>query len=156
MIDLRARHAQVTSSNHVQRFANMFGRGFGGQRLSTARGTEEVDNEPLTLSLNEIVKSKILVVGLHKGLEQLLSSRGKHKIRERFVVPLDVGDFLDVELDYRDRSEWVRDEAGGKLTPHLVSKTEAINNGRGDQYVFIFELAFLHFALSGDIKGGNI
>lgn len=69
LIDLCGRHTQVTSSNNVQWFANVFGRGFGRQRLSATRGTEEVDDETLTLSLDEIIKSKVLVMGFHKGLE---------------------------------------------------------------------------------------
>ena len=69
LVDLCGRNTQITGSNHVQRFANVFGCGLGGQRLSAARGPEEVDDETLALALNEVVESKILVVGLHKGLE---------------------------------------------------------------------------------------
>jgi hypothetical protein len=40
------------------------------------------------------------------------------------------------------------------LTPDLVGKTEAINDGRGNQQIVFFKFAFLHFGLS-DIEGGN-
>ena len=99
LIDLRGRNAQVTSPNDVQRFANVFGCGLSGQRLSTTRRTEEVDDEALALSLDEIVKPEVLVMSLHEGPEQLLSAGRKHKVRERFIIPLNIGCFLDVELD---------------------------------------------------------
>ena len=99
LIDLRSRNTQVTSSDYVQWLANVFGRGLGGQRLSTAGRTEKIDDETLSFSLNEIVESEVLIVGLYKGLEQLLSPSGKHKVRERFIVPFDIGNLLDVELD---------------------------------------------------------
>jgi hypothetical protein len=99
LIDLCGCDAQVASSNHVQRLANVFRRGLGGESLSATRGTEEVDDQALTLSLDEIVEAKVLVMGLHEGLEQLFPSRGKDKVRERLIVPLDIGNLLNVELD---------------------------------------------------------
>ena len=42
-----------------------------------------------------------------------------------------------------------------KLTPNLVSKTETVNDGRGEQQIGLLKLTFLHLAFSGDIKGGN-
>ena len=105
MINLRGGNTQIASSNHIQRFANVFRCGLGGKRLSTTRRTKEIYDETLALSLDEIVKSKVLVMGLYKGLEQLFSPRGEHKVRERFVVPFDIGNSLDVELNYRGQSE---------------------------------------------------
>ena len=101
LIDLRGCNTQVTSPNHIQGLANVFRCGLGGQCLSTTGRAEEVDDETLTLSLNEIVKSKVLVMGHHEGLEQLLSPSRKNKVLERFVVPLNVGSILNVEFDWK-------------------------------------------------------
>ena len=94
-------------------------------------------------------------MSLHQGLEQLFPSHGEHKVRERLIVPLDVRNFLDVELDYVKESEPANDEKERTLTPDLIRKTEAVNDGRGNQQVALFELTFLHFGFASDIESGD-
>lgn len=156
LIDFCGSNAQIASPNHVQRFANVLRCGLCGEGLPATGRTEEVDNEALALSLNKIVKSEVLVVSLNQGLEQLFPSGGKHKVRESLVVPLDIGDLLDVELDCGEWSEQTNDGEERILTPDLVRKTEAVNDGRSNQQIALFEFALLHFGFSSNIEGGDV
>jgi len=52
----------------------------------------------MPLSFDEIVKSKLLMVGFNKRLEKILPGTGKDQVSERILVPVHVFDFLDVEF----------------------------------------------------------
>ena len=112
--------SQVSSTDEVQRAANVFGGGFGGESLAyehqvscssrnailreqhtDTRRPEEVDNETMTLALDEVVETELAMVSFDEGLEELLASFWKDEVGERVFVPLNVLDKLDVELDWR-------------------------------------------------------
>ena len=94
-------------------------------------------------------------MSLNQRLEQVFPSEGKHKVGECLVVPLNIRNFLHVELNYEDESGQMNEEEEIIPTPDLVRKTEAINDGRGNQQIALLEVAFLHFGFSDDIERGD-
>ena len=94
-------------------------------------------------------------MSLYQGLEQLFPSGRKHKVRECLIVPLNIRNLLDVELDYGGDSEETGDEKERIPTPDLVRQAEAVNDGRGNQKVAFFKVTFLHFGSSSDIESGD-
>ena len=70
--------------------------------LSDTWVPEQVDDEPVPLSGNEVVEflCRAGVVRFDEGLKDLLVLRRNNKLFERFVVPLDVEDIVDIECDW--------------------------------------------------------
>ena len=42
------------------------------------------------------------------------------------------------------------------LTPDLFRKAEAVNDGRSDQRISLFEFALLHFGFFRNVEGGDV
>ena len=76
---------------------------FCRQRLAHPWGTEQVDHEPAAFVLHEVVEDEVAVVRLHERLQRELAIGREYEVRERFVVPDDRLDLLDVELDCKTR-----------------------------------------------------
>lgn len=78
-----------------------FARGFCGQRLAHTRTAEQVDDEALAFTVYKVVESRAArrSMLLHQRLDQALCCRRQDKILERFVIPLEGVDVVDVELD---------------------------------------------------------
>lgn len=62
-----------------------------GQRLADTGRAEQVNDEPVTLALDEIVELKVGFVSFDERAEQGLSVGRQDEVRERFVVPFNLG-----------------------------------------------------------------
>ena len=71
------------------------------QALACTRVPEQVDDEPVPLSGNEVVEflCRAGVVRFDEGLKDLLVLRRNNELFERFVIPLEALDALDDELN---------------------------------------------------------
>ncbi len=78
----------------------MLARRLRRQSLSNPRRPEEIHDETVTLALDEVVEAGVTVVGLHERLQEVFAVVGKDEVLERFVIPYDWLNVLDIELDY--------------------------------------------------------
>lgn len=110
---------EVASSNDVERLPDIyenehvsnapmycrllltFARGFCGQRFTYTRTTEQVDYEALAFTVYKVVESRAARrrMLLNQCLDQAFCCRRQDKILERFVIPFEGIDVVDVELD---------------------------------------------------------
>ena len=77
-----------------------FAHGFRGQALPRARVSEQIDDKPVTLAGDEVIKlpRRAGSVRLDECPEDLLVLGGDHELLKRLVVPLELFDTLDHEL----------------------------------------------------------
>ena len=68
------------------------------ERLTHARWSEEVDDETLSLALDEVIEANLLVMSFDEGLKKSLAAGRNDEVSKRFIVPLHVLDPLDVEF----------------------------------------------------------
>ena len=65
----------------------------------------------MALPLDEVVEAEVCIVRLNERTQERLAAGWQHKVCERLVVPLDLFDELDVELNCGQVSivfAWVR------------------------------------------------
>ena len=79
---------------------DMLARRLGRQRLAHTRRTEEINDETLSLALDEVVEAEICVVSVDERAQQVLSVCCEDEALERLVVPHDGLDVGNVELHY--------------------------------------------------------
>ena len=93
---------QVATADDIQRSPYVLARRLCGQGLSDTGRTEEVDDEPLTLALDEIVEPDVGVVRVDERAKEVLTVCGEHETFKRLVVPFDRHDVDDVEFHWSE------------------------------------------------------
>ena len=72
-------------------------------RISITAQGDSLDDKPLTLSRDEVIKlDALLGMCLNQGLDQHLLRRRQNKVCEGFFIPLKVVYFVDVHLHYKN------------------------------------------------------
>lgn len=61
---------------------------------------EQINNEPVPLPFNKIVKAEFPVMRLDEAPQEVLPRRWQDEVGKRIVVPFDVLDFFDIKLDW--------------------------------------------------------
>ena len=89
---------KVASADNVQRPLHVLAGRLGGEGLTDARGSEQIDNEAMAFALDEIVEAKLAVVRLDERLKQILSAIWENEVGEGVVIPFDFFNELDVKL----------------------------------------------------------
>ena len=119
-VQLARARAQIAAADDEQGPAQMLARRFGGERFAHAGGTEEVNDEALALTTDEIVERRTALVELAVRLDERPKKRfaliRQHEARERFVVPVNRSDVAHVEFDCVTMLSEVFDHAEQQIT----------------------------------------
>lgn len=65
--------AQIATANHVQRPLHVLRSGLGREGLANTRRAEQVDDETVSFSFNEVIESELLVVCFDKRLKEVFA-----------------------------------------------------------------------------------
>jgi len=116
----------------------VFARRFRRERLSNSRWAEQIDDQTVSFAFDEVIESNFLMVRFDEGLEEVLAVVGEDEVSECVGVPIDIANFLNFEIHYEEKIKFAR-ETGEKeeLTPHFIHETEAEDNSRCEEQIFI-------------------
>ena len=136
-----SRRPQVTPTNDIQRAPDVFARRFRRERLSNSQWAEQIDDQTVSFAFDEVIESNFLMVRFDEGLEEVLAVVGEDEVSECVGVPIDIANFLDVEIHYEEKIKFAREtEEKEEPTPHFIHETEAEDNSRCEEQIFIGKL----------------